>query len=85
LEYVEEVAQIIFLMALADTMPEMLAHMPSPVWVNAWAIGLNPQCWEADGLFSPASEPRPLMIEQFAAMFGMTDLSMLLGKMAPVV
>lgn len=85
LAYVEEVAQIIFLMALADTMPEMLARMPSPLWVNAWAIGLNPQHWEADGLFSPTSEPRPLMIEQFSAPFGLTDLSKLLQEKAPVV
>lgn len=82
LEYVEEIAQIIFLMAVADTMPELLAHMPSPLWLNAWAVGLDPQRWEADGLFSPTSQPRPLMIEQFSEMFGMTDLSsILLEKM----
>ena len=74
LAYAEEVAQIIFLMAVADTMPEKLADMPSPVWVNAWAVGLDPRRWEADGLFSPTSQPRPLMIEQFAAIFGVTDL-----------
>jgi hypothetical protein len=84
LAYIEEVAQIIFLIAVADTMPEMLARMPSPVWVNAWAVGLNPQRWEADGLFSPLSQPRPLMIEQFSAIFGVTDLLTLLGEMATI-
>jgi flavin-dependent dehydrogenase len=74
LEYAEEVAQTIFLLAVSDTMPEMLTHLPSPLWVNAWAIGLDPQHWEADGLFVPSSKPRPLMIEQFLAMFGVTDL-----------
>lgn len=74
LDYTEEVAQIFFWMALADTMPEMLTRMPSPLWVNAWAVGLDPQRWETDGLFSPTSQPRPLMIEHFAALFGITDL-----------
>ena len=35
LKSVEEIAQIIFLMAVADTMPEKLSNIPSPLWLNA--------------------------------------------------
>ncbi len=55
LEYLEELVQIIFLFALADTMPEMLAQLPSPLWLNAWGIGLDPARWKADKLFMPTS------------------------------
>lgn len=76
LEYLEEVAQIIFMMALADTMPERLVQLPSPLWLNAWGIGLDPQRWETDKLFAPASRPRSLSVAQFASCFGMNGLAM---------
>lgn len=80
LDYVEEVAQIIFLIALADTMPELFSQLPSPLWLNAWGIGLDPKRWKADKLFAPTSRPRPLKIAQFASIFGVTDLpSLVLG------
>lgn len=60
LKIVEEVAQVIFQLALEDTMPEMLPKVSSNSWLNAWAISLDPSKWEADGLFSPKSEPRNL-------------------------
>lgn len=78
--YVEEVAQIIFLMALADTMPEKLSQIPSPPWLNAWGISLDPKRWQADKLFSPTSQPRPLKIAEFASIFGVTDIPALLQK-----
>lgn len=56
----EEFAQVVFLLALEDTMPEKLAEFPSSVWLNAWAISLNDKQWEVDGLFRPTSEPRDL-------------------------
>jgi flavin-dependent dehydrogenase len=59
-EVFEEFAQAIFLLAVEDTMPEKLAMFPSPVWLNAWAISLDPEQWERDGLFEPKSKPRDL-------------------------
>ncbi len=80
LDYLEELAQIIFLIALADTMPEMLSQLPSPLWLNAWGIGLDTMRWEADRLFAPTSKPRPIQFEQYAAIFGVTDLCDLLKR-----
>lgn len=56
----EELAQALFLLAVEDTAPQALVKLPSPPWVNAWAIGLDPERWEADGLFRPPSAPRDL-------------------------
>jgi flavin-dependent dehydrogenase len=80
LMYVEEIAQIFFLMALADTMPEMFARMPSPLWLNAWGIGLDPKRWDTDKLFFPTSPLRPLKIAEFSAIFGVSDLPDLCNK-----
>lgn len=60
LEIFEELAQVIFLLALEDTMPDQLALLPSTAWLNAWAISLDPDQWESDGLFKPQSKPRDL-------------------------
>jgi flavin-dependent dehydrogenase len=56
----EEVAQAIFLIAVEDTMPERRAHLDQHPWLNAWAIGLDPERWQADGLFKPTTPPRSL-------------------------
>lgn len=56
----EELAQVIFLLALEDIMPEKLADFPSPVWLNAWAVSLDEDVWEIRGLFRPISKPRDL-------------------------
>jgi flavin-dependent dehydrogenase len=74
LEYFEELAQIVFLIALADIMPEMIAQLPSPLWLNAWAMSLDVDRWQIDGLFSPVSEPRPLRLAEFFPLFGVADL-----------
>lgn len=60
MELAEELAQVILLLALEDTMPEILAKFPSNIWLNAWAISLKPQSWQKDGLFRPTSPPRDL-------------------------
>jgi hypothetical protein len=60
IELFEELVQVMFLFALEDTMPEKLAEFPSDVWLNAWAISLDPERWEADGLFRPTTKPRDL-------------------------
>lgn len=80
LKYVEEMAQVIFLMALADTMPHMLEQLPAPLWLNAWGISLEPKRWKADKLFAPSSQPRSLKIAEFSSLFGMTDLSSMLNS-----
>lgn len=82
---VEEMPQVIFLMALASTMPQMLNLLPSPLWLNARGIGPDPQRWWMDKLFSPASPPCSLKIAEFSSMFGMTDLPALPGDRSTIV
>ncbi len=60
MEILEEFAQVIFLLALEDTMPEQLSRFSSPIWLNVWAISLDVNRWEDDGLFQPKSKPRDL-------------------------
>ncbi|WP_013334619.1 NAD(P)/FAD-dependent oxidoreductase [Gloeothece verrucosa] len=60
LKLLEELAQVIFLLAVEDTMPEKLQNFSQPIWLNAWGISLNPDQWEQDGLFEPKSLPRDL-------------------------
>ena len=74
LEYLEEFVQVLFLVALADTMPHMLDQLPSPLWLNAWGVGLDPTRWKVDKLFSPKSAPRSLNVAKFAPVFGVPDL-----------
>ena len=79
LRYVEEMTQVIFLMALADTMPHVLEQLPTPLWLNAWGVSLEPKRWKADKLFAPTSQARPLKIAEFASLFGVVDLPLLLA------
>lgn len=60
MRWFEEMAQVLFLIALEDTMPERLAGLPGPLWLNAWGVNLDPDRWEAAKLFEPDSEPRDL-------------------------
>lgn len=55
---VEELAQVIFFLALKDVMPETLARFEGRPWINTEAISLDPERWERDGLFAPKSAPR---------------------------
>ena len=59
-QVLEELAQVIFLLALEDTMPELLNKFSEPVWLNVQAMSLDPNAWEAEGLFKPTSQPRDL-------------------------
>ncbi|MGB0384813.1 MAG: NAD(P)/FAD-dependent oxidoreductase [Ardenticatenaceae bacterium] len=59
-EKLEELSQAMFLLMVEDTMPEKLAMFPEPLWLNAWAMSLNPAKWQEDGLFTPHSKARDL-------------------------
>ena len=60
MERIEELAQVIFLLAVEDVMPERAAQFRSPVWLNSWGISLNPEKWEADQLFRPTTPSRDI-------------------------
>jgi hypothetical protein len=60
MRWLEELAQVFFLIALEDTQPERMADLPDPLWLNAWGVGLDPSKWEASRLFQPDTEPRDL-------------------------
>lgn len=60
MERCEELAQVLFFEAVRETMPHELAGMSHPRWVNAWAIGLDREQWDQEGLFEPSSRPRDL-------------------------
>ena len=55
----EDLAQVLFRMAVADCCPEQLPRLEGK-WLNAWAITLDHEKWEERGLFRPKSEPRDL-------------------------
>jgi hypothetical protein len=55
---VEELAQVIFFLAVRDVLPESLPRFHSTRWINTEAIGLDPDRWERDGLFAPKTAPR---------------------------
>jgi flavin-dependent dehydrogenase len=55
---IEELAHIIFLLAVRDVLPAQLPLLESVKWINTEAIGLDPERWERDGLFSPKTAPR---------------------------
>ncbi len=55
---VEELAQVIFFLAVRDVLPETLARFEGRTWINTEAISLDPARWERDGLFAPKSAPR---------------------------
>jgi len=74
---VEELAQVLFLLAVEDVMPEFLDRIPEPIWLNPWAMSLKPERWEKDGLFRPKSQPRDLseMRQQIRSMFKLKETS----------
>lgn len=55
---VEELAHIIFFLAVRDVLPEQAPMLEAVRWINTEAIGLDPERWERDGLFSPKTAPR---------------------------
>jgi hypothetical protein len=70
-QFAEEAAQVFFYLAVEDALPEELHRFQTPYWVNVWAVSLNPDQWEDDGLFAPTSEPRDLssLIEEISCLF----------------
>jgi hypothetical protein len=76
METIEQLAQILFLLAVEDTMPERLAGLPEPLWLNAWAISLDPSKWEEDGLFAPTTPRRDLrpMLNQVRSLFSVGEM-----------
>jgi flavin-dependent dehydrogenase len=56
---IEELAHVIFYLAVEDALPGELARVRSADWLNVTAISLHPERWDADGLFRPLSQPRP--------------------------
>ena len=55
---IEELAHIIFFLAVRDVLPEQAPMLEAARWINTEAIGLDPERWERDGLFSPKTAPR---------------------------
>jgi len=55
---IEELAHVIFLLAVRDVAPEALPRLAATPWINTEAIGLDPSSWERDGLFAPKTARR---------------------------
>ena len=55
---IEEFVQVLFYMILEDCMPEALAKIKTPFWINPYAVSLCVDLWEKDGLFAPADPIR---------------------------
>ncbi|WP_194891604.1 NAD(P)/FAD-dependent oxidoreductase [Catenulispora pinisilvae] len=67
LERIEELAHVIFYLAIEDARPDLLAPLRSRGWLNVSALSLNPDRWEKDGLFAPQSRPRPEQLAELEA------------------
>ena len=59
IERIEELAHVIFYLALEDALPEHLEGVRSRGWLNVSAMSLEPERWEKEGLFAPKGRPRP--------------------------
>ena len=55
---IEELAHIIFLLAVRDVLPAEAARVEQARWINTEAISLDPDRWERDGLFAPKTAAR---------------------------
>ncbi len=58
LALLEELAQVLFLLAVDDTQPARLPEALGAPWLNAWGVGLDASRWEQDSLFTPKTYPR---------------------------
>ena len=58
IDFLEDLANVIFFLAVEDTMPEELERFEGRRWINTCAIGLDKGKWEDEGLFRPQSHPR---------------------------
>jgi flavin-dependent dehydrogenase len=77
MEKLEEFAQVIFIMAVEDTMPLKLSLLGNPIWVNAWAIGLEDDNWENDGLFQLKTKKRDIspMLKEIRQLYHPSELA----------
>lgn len=64
IQRIEELAIVIFQMAVRDVLPEKGSLFDSTPWINTAAISLDPGRWEREGLFSPGTLPRDLSLIQ---------------------
>jgi hypothetical protein len=55
---IEELAHIIFFLAVQDVIPEALPQLTATPWINTEAISLDPGRWAKDELFAPKTAPR---------------------------
>ncbi|HEY6925098.1 MAG TPA: hypothetical protein VI653_16605 [Steroidobacteraceae bacterium] len=55
---IEELAHVVFFMAMRDVLPEKAAAFEANAWINIEAISLEPENWKRDGLFEPKTRPR---------------------------
>lgn len=71
MEQIEELALAFFLIAVEEVMPEQLPQLLNHGWLNAWRITLNPEQWQADGLFAPRTPARSIkpVYEQIRGLF----------------
>jgi flavin-dependent dehydrogenase len=61
-ERIEELAHVIFFMAVRDVLPEKADLFKDRPWINTGAISLDPSRWEKDGLFEPKTKPRDISL-----------------------
>jgi flavin-dependent dehydrogenase len=68
---IEEVAHVIFFLAVADLYPQEMPRFEKNPWINTEAISLQPDRWEQDGLFQPKTRPRDLtpLRQEFERLF----------------
>ncbi len=59
LDRMEELALVLFWQAVSECFPAQPALKQRP-WVNAWKMNLQPQTWDAEGIFEAETLPRPL-------------------------
>jgi hypothetical protein len=62
-DIVEAAVMAFFLLAVRDVAPQRLAEIPP--WFNAWAVSLDPNRWQKDGLFEPWTPPRPDVVQEY--------------------
>ena len=65
MEFYEELAQVLFLVAINDVLPEQIHRFADATWLNAWAVSLEPESLgrrsalrAADGRARPRPAPR---------------------------
>jgi flavin-dependent dehydrogenase len=75
IQKIEEFVHVLFFIILEDCMPEEMQRIKAPFWINTVAVGLNPDDWERDGLFSPTTLPRDYvdMDRQIRSLFTFHD------------